>query len=508
MTKETTRIARGATAVFSSSFFANLLMFVFYIAITHLLDTRDLGVLYSFNVVDSFMVTFLMLSLPSGFSRFIVGYYQTNRVGEARYLFRRGLLMATLITSSATPVLVLLAPFVTKLLTGQSNYIFLYYLVVVDFVTTTYSSFLGIVVSARRIFGWGSVVQVLSTVSRVGVGVGLLLGGFGLRGVLLGWIASDVVSIAAYLHFSRSFLVGESIKAEMRGVITYSLPFFIASGLVVVLQNVDRLFVLRFLGTVSLGVYGTLLIASNIPKMLPGSVSSTLFPVMIKYEEEKALTRNVVSKAVRYMALINLPVLGLVAALGAPLLYVFLGRAFSDAWPAFSILVFGGGAMSLDIPITQVLLAKRKTRVLAVQQVVSSFALAILAVTLIPKLYLVGAALAYVIARIVGFIITGSRVYRLGLFSIRWRDYLKTFGVTLGIISVTLTLEHYTDFWYPLLPIYILVGSLTGIVMAKVVGLFHKDDYLEVAEFFPPRLRGIVNWAWRALRLPMASENT
>lgn len=502
MTRDTTKIARGATALFSSSLLSNLLIFAFYIAITHLLTPASLGVLYTFTVIDSFLATFLLLSLPGGFSRFITGFYQTGRLAEARYLFRRGLLIATIICSTSAPILLLLGPYITRLLFGSPDYILLYNLVVLDFVVSTYSSFLGVVVSARRVFGWGGLIQVLSTAARVGVGVGLIVAGLGLAGVLAGWIASDLVCIAAYAYLSRSLFTGEAVKSELKEVFLYSLPLFMANSLVVVLQNVDRLFVLEYLGTVSLGIYGTVLIASNIPKILPSSISNTLYPVMVKYEEEKALTKGVVSKAVRYMVMVNLPILGLVAATGAPLLQLFLGTKFSQAWPSFSILVFGAGAMSLDIPITQVLLAKKKTKVLAVEQLVSSFLLALCALLLIPRLFLIGAALAFVLARIGGFIVVATSVYRLGMLGVEWRDYFKTFVVTGTIASLVLVTEHLTDFRTYLLPLYLALGGLAGLTVARFINLFNGEEYRELYEFVPPQLRGLLNWVWEKFGLP------
>ncbi|MEM0272356.1 MAG: oligosaccharide flippase family protein [Thermoprotei archaeon] len=506
MTRETTRIARGATAVFSGSLVSNLLNFAFYIVITHYLPLGGLGTLYALNLVEGFAMSFLLLQLPGGFSRFIVGYTQTKRLPEARYLFRRGVTVATAISSISAPALVLATPLLAKWVLGSPRDFNLFYLMTVDFVFYTYTSFLGACVPAKRIFGISSVLGVVTTTARVGLGIALIFLGFGVTGVLYGWIASDVIGLGAYLLLSRDLLFGDELKNDLVKVVKYSMPFFVANGMTIVLQNVDRLFVLKYIGVVSLGVYGTLLIASNIPKILPSSLSSTLYPAIIKFEEESRLTPNVVASAVRYMAMVNLPILGLVAAVGEPLLRLFLGGSFAAAWIAFSILVFGGGAMSLDIPIVQVLLAKKQTKVLAIQQLVSSLTLAILAIALIPKLYLVGAASAYVLARIAGFIVTGSKVYRLGLFRVKWRDYIKTFVTTLALISATLGLEHFTGFTYYLLPVYLFTGSLMGIVCARLVGLFYTEDYSEIIEFFPSRLKGIVDWVWGMFGLPKTTE--
>lgn len=92
--RETTKIVRGAAAGFSSGLVFNLMSFGFYLAIVRLLPTDSLGVFYTLQLVMGFITTFGLLSLPSGVNRFVTGFVQTNRLEEARYLFRKGLTMA------------------------------------------------------------------------------------------------------------------------------------------------------------------------------------------------------------------------------------------------------------------------------------------------------------------------------------------------------------------------------------------------------------------------------
>jgi len=88
--------------------------------------------------------------------------------------------------------------------------------------------------------------------------------GFGVIGLIYGWVASDVFALCVNAYLSRWLIFGPGAKTNLRPVFSYSFPLLISSGVVLVLQNVDRLFVLRYLGVDELGIYGTLLNAAGI----------------------------------------------------------------------------------------------------------------------------------------------------------------------------------------------------------------------------------------------------
>lgn len=476
--------------------------FGFYIAVVHLLPTGSLGMFYSLQVVMGFITTFGLLSLPSGVNRFVTGYVQTGRIEEARYLFRRGIMIATVITFVSLPLMVILSPSLSGWLLGTAKYSYLFELMEVDFALTALNSFIGVSLYAFRRFGKLGLLQMAYGVFRYGLGALLIVGGYSVEAIILGWIASDLFRTLAYAYYSRELLFGVSVRNDLRKVITFSLPYMIASGLVVVLQNVDSLFVLKYLGVISLGIYGTLLNAATIPKILPTSVGSSLLPALLKVEDSKGLNASVVASSMRYMSLIVLPLFGLAAAVGRPLLHIFFGDEFAAGWLAFAILLLGHGAMSLDIPVSQVLIAKKNTKILAVQQVVSSVTLALLAVILIPKLFLIGAAFAYVLARVAGFVLTGPTVYRMGLLRMDVKEYGKIVGVTLCIILPVVLFESLTSFVWWLLPAYLALGSVSGLASSKLFRLLNVDDYEALMDAVPKRFRGAAKYFWIRLSLP------
>jgi O-antigen/teichoic acid export membrane protein len=504
--RETTKIVRGAAAGFSSGLVFNLMSFGFYLAIVRLLPTDSLGVFYTLQLVMGFITTFGLLSLPSGVNRFVTGFVQTNRLEEARYLFRKGLTMAFLISIISLPVLVLLSSYLSYWFLGTTKYSLLFDLIAFDFVLIAFNSFFGVSLYAYRRFGRLGALQVAYGGFRYGGGVLFILLGLQVKAIILGWIASDLFRTFTYAYYSRPLLFGASLKNDLKKVFSFSLPYVIASGIVVALQNVDSLFVLKYLGVNALGVYGTLLNVSSIPQILPTSIGGSLMPAILKIEDSKGLSANVITNAIRYIALIVLPVFSLAAATGKPLIHIFLGEKFAIAWVSFAVLLIGHGVMSLDIPVNQVLVAKKKTKILAFQQVVSSGVLALLAVLLIPRFFLTGAALAYVLARVIGFLVTGPPVYKMGLLKVDIKSYVKILLTSVSVILSVLLVENLTQFAWWLLPLYLIIGSISGILMAKIVRLFNEDDYETIMDALPKELRLFAKYLWLKLDFPLPSS--
>jgi len=324
--RETTKIVRGAAAGFSSGLVFNLMSFGFYLAIVRLLPTDSLGVFYTLQLVMGFITTFGLLSLPSGVNRFVTGFVQTNRLEEARYLFRKGLTMAFLISIISLPVLVLLSSYLSYWFLGTTKYSLLFDLIAFDFVLIAFNSFFGVSLYAYRRFGRLGALQVAYGGFRYGGGVLFILLGLQVKAIILGWITSDLFRTFTYAYYSHPLLFGASLKNDLKKVFSFSLPYVIANGIVVALQNVDSLFVLKYLGVNALGVYGTLLNVSSIPQILPTSIGGSLMPAILKIEDSKGLSANVITNAIRYIALIVLPVFSLAAATGKPLIHIFFGR--------------------------------------------------------------------------------------------------------------------------------------------------------------------------------------
>lgn len=506
--RESTEVARGAAFNAGSNLVFYALSLAFYLVIVRLLPADALGVYYSLGVVVTFSTTFAFFNLPGGFLRFLTGLVQTGRLGEAAYMFRRSLAIGTTLAGLSTLVLLVLTPSISQWLFGSMEYLSLIYLAIADFVIVGLNNFLNEPLYAARAFGRLGLLSVVYSALRYGFAILLLLLGYGIAALVYGWIAADLFYFISYFYFAVPLLNQVRLKTELKGIFAYSLPLLLSSGVVLVLQNVDRLFVLKYLGIGELGIYGSILIATQVPQILPGAVGTSLPPALIKLEESGGLPAEAVTRSIRYISVVSIPILGLVAALGRPLVDLFLGTTFTFAWVSFAILTLGYAAMCPDIPLGLVLSTKKRTRILGLQQIVSSACLALFAVLLIPTFFLSGAALAYVLARVAGFAFILPFLYRLGYFKVEWKEYLKIIGTTLVTIGVTIFVEARSGYATSLLPFYFVAGVAAMFVSFKGFNVLRSDDYAVVMDVIPASLRPIGSGIWRALRFPTGEVGT
>jgi O-antigen/teichoic acid export membrane protein len=201
---------------------------------------------------------------------------------------------------------------------------------------------------------------------------------------------------------------------------------------------------------------------------------------------------------------LTVPPFFLLAALGRPLIQLLLGPAFVHDWEAFAVLMVGHAAMNYDLPITQALQARKATRALGAQAIVSAAVIALLSPPLIARWLATGAAVAYVLARLTGFLgVAAPKARSLGLLKIDLKEYAKTISAAITTLVATLVLEAVTGFSLVLLPLYIVIGGVALLASVRALRVLRADDYVALMEATPASLKGLVSRAWSLLGLPM-----
>ncbi|ADL19063.1 polysaccharide biosynthesis protein [Acidilobus saccharovorans 345-15] len=497
------RVFRGAAKLLSASTFVTLLQFAFYITIVRVLGLQGLGAYFDTTIL--WTLTGFALTWPAqGFNRFVTGEYQAGRVERARHLYRLGVMIGLLGGLSAATAFIVLAPQAAALMFRSAHYAGLVRVLAVDMVLSSYNSYAGIGLGATMRFGKISLVQVLWALARYLTGIALLIAGYGPLGLIAGWVAGDLVNAVFNTYWSRDLLLGPTSAHPLRPVIKFAAPLALSGAVVSVLQSFDRIFVLAKLGLAELGSYSTIMLASGVPQMLPGAIAGALGPAMIGLEERGELRPEAVEKAVRYITTLSIPPLLLIAAVGRPLVLLFLGPSFVHDWEAFTILTVGHSLMTYDIPISMVLAAKRDSKALAMQSVVTAATIALLAPPLIDLWFAAGAAIAYVVARLVGFLaVAMPRVKRYGLLRVDLGDYARLALASIIVFAGTLSLGLATGLRLVLLPAYIAFGLALTWASVRALHVLDADDYGALMEALPAELHGVMSRLWRGLGLPL-----
>jgi O-antigen/teichoic acid export membrane protein len=405
----------------------------------------------------------------------------------------------------AVAIWALASPF-SELYYGTTRYAWLLRLTALDLVVYVYYNYVYYVAfQASTRFGRWGLTQVVWAFTRYGVGLALLFAGFGPAGLIAGWVAGDAVSAALGTYWSLDFVVGSRNKVPLLPALSIAAPIAIGYFMTTLFQNIDKLFVLKYIGLAEMGSYAVIMLFSVTPQnIVYNSLSGAIYPFFVKFEEGGSLSGETVAAAIRYIIALTVPPFFLVAALGRPLIQLLLGPAFVHDWEAFAVLTVGYAAMNYDLPITQALQARKATKTLGAQAIVSAALIAALSPPLIARWLATGAAVAYVLARLVGFLgVAAPKARSLGLLKIDLREYAKTVSAAIITFAVTLAAEVVTGFGLVLLPLYIALGGIAMVASLRVLRVLRADDYIALMEITPAGLRGLVARTWSLLGLPM-----
>jgi O-antigen/teichoic acid export membrane protein len=161
----------------------------------------------------------------------------------------------------------------------------------------------------------------------------LLLRGFGLRGLVFGYIVSGIVTILLYLLLVRKLLPEVTLnplrfdRAEARKMFGYSLRLYITQAAVAVHNQTEKVLLAMLVGVSSAGLYD---IASDVALKVRGVIGLILSPVLPAASELNALgdesrMRELYYRSHKYLALLGIPLVFYVAAVSHRFVELWIG---------------------------------------------------------------------------------------------------------------------------------------------------------------------------------------
>jgi len=187
----------------------------------------------------------------------------------------------------------------------------------------------------------------------IGSGLGLvLMVPFGRWGLLWGWLAGCSVAFLFVAWRARRHLpLVPAPSIESLDLIQVGLPLYVFTASGIVMRNIDRIVVLRFLGTQSLGYYGLSVNVLTLLMAVPDSLVYVVYPQLVRRISEAAgdpaAIRDRVERLVRGVAM-GLPlVAGLCAIWSRDLVHAVLPRYDACVAP-LQVLAFGATGLALS----------------------------------------------------------------------------------------------------------------------------------------------------------------
>ncbi len=178
-------------------------------------------------------------------------------------------------------------------------------------------------------------------------GAVLLLRGWGLRGLVYGYIGSGILTIATYIITVRRLLPQVALnplqldRAEARKMFAFSLRLYITQAAVAVHNQIEKVFLALLIGVAPVGWYD---IASDIALKIRGAIGLILSPLLPAASELSALgdearTKELYYRAHKYLAFFGVPVVCYVIAISPRFVELWLGPGLKMIALPLSILL-------------------------------------------------------------------------------------------------------------------------------------------------------------------------
>lgn len=182
---------------------------------------------------------------------------------------------------------------------------------------------------ARLAFSSLSVSYVIEMLTRVGLGVALVLAGFGVVGATVALSVSFVVTCAVVLLLSRRSDGATGVGIDRREVRAYAgLVSILLIGQIIA-NNSDVLVSKAALAPADAGVYAAVALVGRAVFFLSWSVATVIFPVAVRRQVSGQQSAGVLRNGMAIVAAIGLACAAGAYVWGGPVLVAVLGPAYA-----------------------------------------------------------------------------------------------------------------------------------------------------------------------------------
>ena len=464
----------------------------------------------------SFMLTLAstlgMLALTSASVRYISQHLAEGKEDEARSVIGRVLQISAITSFVIAVALLSLAGWFSSIF--DSSILIFQLLPIAAVLQVFYMQIQGFLQGLQKLRTL-ALISIAYTLVQYSVAIALVYLGLGVLGIVASWLLALSLSCAiSFLATSRYIGVSRQVY-RLKPLLAFSFPLYVSAILAFVVNWVDQIFVIPFMGLEALGVYSIAVRASIVPNLVSSAIAVSLFPKMTELHSRSGVEslRDAFKTSTRYGALLGFPMALLVATLAYPIIVLFATVRFTEAAIPLAFMCLASLPTVLGLAISPVLLTLRKTRTAAIITVSTIFLEAVLlsALLMYANLGLGGVALARFFAALAGFFL-GAYVLRATITVEFDREAVwKSAAASTVMVSSLFGLEFIRSIFefssyeflvlrLRLLPVYTIVGIAVYLLSLIALRALKKRDVDLLREYLPRRLRSAADLLGRTVR--------
>ena len=476
------RIAKGAIIVFFGLLLSKTLAYL-YVALLARLGSSEYGTLSLALAIISFISIFAILGLKTGIVRY-VSYYK----GKQDYQKLKGTIISSLRLSLPINIvlMILLLIFSDEIsisIFHNANLIPILRLFsfALPFITLS-DIFLGIIIGFQKIQYKVLVKDILENIFKLVLTFVVIYFGYNLFGVAIIYGLSIIVTtiLSYYLlqkkvfPFFKTKVIPIFITKEL---FLFSLPFIFAGVLDLVIKWTDIFMIGFFRTTSEVGIYNVVLPTANLLIIIPTAFMALFIPIITEFYSKNNLKEinNISNINSKWIFFLNFPIFLLLLLFSKQILTIMFGQEYVVGNLALIILIIGYMFLSLVHIPNSLLIMLKKTKLVLYISLISASINIILNYFLIPKLGIVGGAIATSSSLILIFVLTLIGSYNLTKIQPIKINYLKS--VLAGVIPFFMILFIINSFKINIgFLLFVLFSIIFLLIYALLVYLFKGLD--------------------------------
>ena len=464
-------MGRGTFYLMAANVVLLLAGYIIHFGLGRILGPEEYGL---FGVILGLMTTvniFLTSGFPQGASKYIAeDDSQTGSI--VRYANRAQLVFSALLFA----VYFSLAGVIANLLNDSTLTPYIRYSALVIPAYAFYSIYGAGYLNGLRQFGNQAIALIGSSMAKVGVVLGLVLFGFGVKGAIGGYFVAALVGFLLSWKLLKPKPV-ESGKTDFgwQKIVSFGIPVTLFAVTLFLLMNID-LFAVKAIGGEGdeVGYYTSAATVSKMIYVLFAGLAWALFPSISRSTStnDAELTASYIRQSMRYMLMLLIPGILLISATSADLLTLLYSSVYIEAARPLSILIFGLGFLTVFFVLAHVIMGGGRPMVTLGIALLLIVIDVLLNIFLISRYDLIGASWATTITGFLGMFAT--MVYVLWRFKalVSAKSVIKICLASLLIYAIVIIIPL-SPYWLPF--IYLSMFALYAAILLLIKELGRED---------------------------------
>lgn len=410
---------KGTSVVFIGLFLSNFLNYVTRILLGRYLGPESYGVLTLSLAIFGIFSTIAVLGLDSGITRYVAFFKGKKDEERVKGTITSSLKFALPLSFIFSAIIFLLSEYISISVFSEPRLIPMLHIFAISipfnvlFILFT-ASLRGIQKANYKVYS----SDIFYPLTKIIIVIALLYAGYGIIGAALAWVISIIgVTILSGYFLEKSFpLIRTKITSipMKRTLLAFSLPLLFSNMLKLVLGWTDVIFLGILKTTFDVGVYGVVLVTTDIMKIVSTASVFLFMPIIadLKSRNKNNEINTIYKTATRWTLILTLPIFIILLLYPDFVLATLFGSEYVTGALPLSILTVGTFSVIISGFSGGMMISWGKTKFYFIVDTIKGLGNLFLNILLIPQYGMFGAAVAMATAQIAGSVICILYVYK------------------------------------------------------------------------------------------------